>query len=204
MRIHLGIRHPLVRYGITQVLKDVFELHYLVVSESEPEWRSAMKKYAFDLVILHEDLYEMSIPEVFFISNGLMDDQYLKILMHTSLEGRHRSLFLERQVEGVFHEKADIDQLMKFFDKILQGDRIDLSFSFEESGLIEGQENPLTEREEEIFQLKVKGFSVNETAKKLMIAPKTVENHRRNIKKKLGVKKGQDWYDWAKRLNYIR
>ncbi|WP_069364530.1 LuxR C-terminal-related transcriptional regulator [Salisediminibacterium beveridgei] len=202
MRIHLGIRHPLVRYGITQVLKDVFDLHYLVVSESESEWRSAMKKYAFDLIILHEDLYEMSIPEVFFTSNGLINEQYLKILIHTSAEGRHQTLFREYQVEGVFHEEVDIDQLMQFFDKVRQGERINLSQSGQ--GFLEDDEHPLTEREEEIFQLKVKGFSVNETARKLMIAPKTVENHRRNVKKKLGVKKGQDWYDWAKRLHYIR
>jgi DNA-binding NarL/FixJ family response regulator len=45
----------------------------------------------------------------------------------------------------------------------------------------------LSEREREVFELVVRGFSNTEVAKELCISPKTVETHRMHIHKKLGV-----------------
>ncbi|NLC54034.1 MAG: response regulator transcription factor, partial [Firmicutes bacterium] len=45
----------------------------------------------------------------------------------------------------------------------------------------------LTPREVELLQLIVKGFKNREIAERMMIALKTVENHRANIMKKLNV-----------------
>ncbi|ADI00007.1 helix-turn-helix transcriptional regulator [Salisediminibacterium selenitireducens] len=205
MRIHLGVRHPLVRYGITQVLKDVYDVTYMVSSETEGEWHQAMSKFAFDLVLLHEDLYETSIPQAFFPLDRPEAAPYLKLIMYRKEQGQQQLLFDDHLVDGIFHEEADIDQLMLYFDRVRKGERLKLSSVFDDAlDVNNGKGTPLTAREEEVFQLKVKGFSVNDTAKKLTVSPKTVENHRRNIKKKLSIKKGQDWYDWAKRIGYIR
>ncbi len=46
----------------------------------------------------------------------------------------------------------------------------------------------LTEREQEIIRLIAKELSTNQIAAKLFISPATVETHRHNILKKLGVK----------------
>ena len=48
--------------------------------------------------------------------------------------------------------------------------------------------NQLTEREIEIIRLISKELSSQEIAENLFIAPKTVESHRHNIMKKLGLK----------------
>jgi DNA-binding NarL/FixJ family response regulator len=48
--------------------------------------------------------------------------------------------------------------------------------------------NQLTEREIDIIKLIVNELSSNAIAEKLFIAPKTVETHRHNILRKLGVK----------------
>lgn len=205
MRIHLGVRHPLVRYGITQVLKDVYDVTYMVSSETEAEWHQAMTKFDFDLVLLHEDLYETSIPQAFLTKDPSEQKRCMKLIMYRTDQGQPQQLFDDNLVDGMFHEEADIDQLMLYFDRIRKGERLKLSGVFDEALDQNGGDlTPLTAREEDVFQLKVKGFSVQDTAKKLTISPKTVENHRRNIKKKLSIKKGQDWYDWAKRLGYIR
>jgi len=45
----------------------------------------------------------------------------------------------------------------------------------------------LTAREQQIFRLLVEGISAKEISKKLFISPKTVENHRGNILKKLNL-----------------
>ena len=45
----------------------------------------------------------------------------------------------------------------------------------------------LTNREQEIMALLAEGLSVNQIADKLFISSKTVENHRSNIMRKLGL-----------------
>jgi len=45
----------------------------------------------------------------------------------------------------------------------------------------------LTNREQQVFRLLVEGALVKEIAEKLFISPKTVENHRGNIMKKLNI-----------------
>jgi DNA-binding NarL/FixJ family response regulator len=45
----------------------------------------------------------------------------------------------------------------------------------------------LTNREQQVFRLLVEGVLVKEIAEKLFISPKTVENHRGNIMKKLNI-----------------
>jgi len=46
----------------------------------------------------------------------------------------------------------------------------------------------LTSREREILLLSVQGFSNNEIAKRLYISPRTVETHRTNLMRKLGLR----------------
>ena len=45
----------------------------------------------------------------------------------------------------------------------------------------------LTNREQQVFRLLVEGVLVKEIAEKLFISPKTVENHRGSIMKKLNI-----------------
>lgn len=46
----------------------------------------------------------------------------------------------------------------------------------------------LSRREGEIFRLSIKGETAKEIARKLFVSPKTVDTHRGNIKRKLGVR----------------
>jgi len=64
----------------------------------------------------------------------------------------------------------------------------------------EDERQDLSKREEEVFHMKVRGYTVKETAALLNISPKTVENHRRNIRKKLNIVKNNEWYDWGKQF----
>ena len=61
----------------------------------------------------------------------------------------------------------------------------------------------LTPREQEIMRLLAEGFSVKEVAEKLFISPKTVENHRSNIMRKLGLHSTLELVRYAARLGLI-
>ncbi len=51
----------------------------------------------------------------------------------------------------------------------------------------------LTKREIEVFEMSCKGMTAKEIAGKLFIAKRTVDNHRYNIRKKLGIKRDDDF-----------
>ena len=61
----------------------------------------------------------------------------------------------------------------------------------------------LSEREQQIFRLVAEGNSTNQIAEVLCVSPKTVEKHRTNIMKKLGLKDRLDVVKYAVRIGII-
>ena len=61
----------------------------------------------------------------------------------------------------------------------------------------------LTPREQEVMRLLAEGFAVREIAEKLYISPKTVENHRSNLMRKLGLQNAIELVRYAARLGLI-
>ena len=57
--------------------------------------------------------------------------------------------------------------------------------------------NPLTEREREVLQHVARGYPYREIGEQLHIAPKTVENHVRNILDKLHLNRKQELIRYA-------
>ena len=61
----------------------------------------------------------------------------------------------------------------------------------------------LTPREREVLALLAEGLTAKETAAKLFISPKTVENHRANIMKKLDQHTTVELVRYCARLGII-
>jgi len=61
----------------------------------------------------------------------------------------------------------------------------------------------LTRREQQIMRLLAEGIDVSEIAARCFISPKTVENHRTSIMKKLGLKKEAQLVRYAARIGLI-
>lgn len=61
----------------------------------------------------------------------------------------------------------------------------------------------LTPREQEVMVLLAEGLSANQIAEKLFISPKTVENHRSNIMRKLGLHSTIELVRYAAKLGLI-
>ncbi len=61
----------------------------------------------------------------------------------------------------------------------------------------------LTRREQQIMRLLAEGIDVGEIAARCFISPKTVENHRTSIMKKLGLKKEAQLVRYAARIGLI-
>ena len=55
----------------------------------------------------------------------------------------------------------------------------------------------LSDREREILRLTARGFTARQTADKLSLAPRTIENYRARLREKLGLRERSDWVDLA-------
>jgi DNA-binding NarL/FixJ family response regulator len=61
----------------------------------------------------------------------------------------------------------------------------------------------LTAREQEVLRMLAEGMTAREVAAQLFISPKTVENHRTNLMKKLGLHSTVELIRYAARLGLI-
>jgi DNA-binding NarL/FixJ family response regulator len=98
-------------------------------------------------------------------------------------------------VRGYVPKSARLSELRQAVDAVAAGDTW-FSDSFQKAMAdaltapesdVDAKGSTLTEREKEIAILLAKSFSSKEVAVKLDISAKTVENHRTNLMRKLGV-----------------
>ena len=61
----------------------------------------------------------------------------------------------------------------------------------------------LSQREREVLQLSAEGYSYGEIAERLVISPRTVETHRTNVMRKLGLTTVPDMVRYAIRRGLI-
>ncbi|WP_319780748.1 response regulator transcription factor [Maridesulfovibrio sp.] len=70
-------------------------------------------------------------------------------------------------------------------------------FFMHRKSMSDGSYSELTPREREIMQLLARDYSVKEVAERLFISPRTVENHRSNLMRKLGLKSTIEFIRYA-------
>ncbi|MFA9556562.1 response regulator transcription factor [Evansella sp. AB-rgal1] len=205
MKLLVGIEHELLRNGLIQLLKDVEPIEYMTLVSSTEEFIEAARTYHFDMVIIDVNIRGAGGWRSIVTILELFPPSAKKLFMYNEKQREIEELYRRREIEGLFYEKASLEQLMDFFQRILEGERLYLSSDTQSGNSIEGSHEgfDLTKREEEVFYMKVRGYTVKDTAKILKISPKTVENHRRNIRKKLHIQTNSEWFVWGKRLGAL-
>ena len=202
-RILIVDDHAVVRRGVRSLL------------EAQPEWeivgeastgRTALEmveREMPDVVVLDLSLPELHGLEVTRrIRSSFPSVAVLVLTMHQSEE-------LARQVRDAgaraFVLKSDADQdLVKAVEALRLGDTF---FSATVAGaVIDGHERPMhvTPREREIIQLVAEGQSTKEIAAQLDISIKTVESHRTNIMRKLGLRSMSEMVRFAIRNGIVQ
>ncbi|MBE3594615.1 MAG: response regulator transcription factor [Candidatus Carbobacillus altaicus] len=199
--------HAIVRDGLEQLLTDAFLLDEVVFAADGAEALRLAFQIEPELVLL-----DLSLPGGV---NGLSVLQELrKVLpkgkivvfsMYDEIEYVRRAYSLG--ADGYIDKGQKAESIIEHLKLILQGQKsfiVPLDVLQETAEGEEGHAGlPLTTREKDIFVLTVLGHSQKEIAEKLSISPKTVENHRSNISKKLGTHKKSDWLMLAKRYQLL-
>lgn len=184
--------HPIVLNGLKAMIENLDE-YELVAALLDP---TLVINYlnSFEIDLLVTDLEMPQMHGIELIKQVKKKSPKIKILVLTMLGERSKlDEAVSLGVDGYLLKDSDKDEFV-FALKSIFRDKQFFSSSLIETGLL-NQEKPkpdaiddgLTEREMQVLKLVAEGFSNNEIAERLFLSPKTIDNHRTNIMRKLEV-----------------
>lgn len=179
--------HPLVAEGIRAILETYDDIE---IAGTLPNGREAVERVTAldpDVVLL-----DLNMPQV----NGLTatelilerrpDTRILILSMHDTPE--YVSTALSHGAMGYILKDVPTEEVKLAIDTVMRGDRyLCTGASACLTPVAEGGREPLTSREQTILLELAQGRSNKEVAIALDISVRTVETHRKNIKRKLGI-----------------
>ena len=183
--------HPVIRHGVTSVLKKQPDMHVVGESDTAATALPLIKELKPDVAILDITMTGISGIDLIPYVKALSEDTTIIIYsMHQSPDIIYRSF--KAGAKGYVLKADEIRDLFKAIREAVQG-RIFLSKSLPqnmEEQLLSGDTEKgalsiLSPREYEIANLLAQGMTPDEIGETLFISPKTVRVHRTNIMHKL-------------------
>lgn len=195
IRVILADDHTLVRAGIRRILEA--QPGFEVVAEA-PDGQAALdaaRRVEADVLVL--DLNMAGLDGIEVLAAVKADRPGLKVVVLTMHAGRE---YVSRAIEGgadaYLLKDSAVQDLAAAIEAVLAG-RPYYSPAVQQqmTELLRGGGTParagivgLTDREREVLALVARGLSTKEIATSLHISTRTVETHRANLMRKLGVK----------------
>lgn len=193
--------HDLIREGIKTILRN--RIDYKVVGEATngEEVVDQAKQLKPDVLLLDITMPKRSGLDVLEqVHRVSPDTKVIIISVHRS--HLYITKALKSGVKGYLHKDNATEDLLPALKRVTTGGTYLSSVVSEyltdqlaqESGKAPAPQPTaaLTERETDIVRLVVEGKTAREIAKLLFISPRTVENHKQAILKKLGLHKTSD------------
>ena len=181
--------HPFVREGVKSHLERNTPHDVVAECSTGIEALNAVRKLIPDLLIIDLRLPEMDGLEV--IRRVNQEFPLLKIIvlsMHSG--GAYVTRAIRHGAQGYILKSSDISDLSTAVESVLGGGRFfspGVSSYVSEDGQLHDQYDDLTSREREVLQLVAEGKTAPDIKDILFISVRTVEKHRSNLMKKLGL-----------------
>jgi DNA-binding NarL/FixJ family response regulator len=187
--------HPIVRQGLRHLLEAESEFRVVGEAEDGIEALQLIERLKPDILVL-----DMMMPSL----NGLEVLRRIKNIspitrtIILSMQSADAYVFesLKNGAVGYVLKETGPSELVNAVHEVIQGNqylsaklskRLQTSVQRIMDTLSDAYET-LTAREREILQMTAEGRTSQEIGDKLMISPRTVEIHRRNLTNKLGIK----------------
>ena len=187
--------HPLFRKGVIQLFSDEPDIEVRGEADSSHTALDAIRRQKFDIAIVDLGLGggANGIELTKMIKAEQPELPILVVSMHD--EALYAERALRAGARGYVMKREAADSILNAIRGVLSGEiytspsmtKRMLLTHIQGGGTARSAVEHLTDRELEIFQLIGEGRDMREIAGQLHLSKKTVEAHRANIKKKLGV-----------------
>lgn len=182
-RIVIADDHAFVAQGMTAVFGSIPNIEIAGIASNGIEAIALVKKHQPDCAILDLGMPGANGLEAFIEAKRWSPATKFAIVTGSATSALFREL-VDAGIDGIFLKNAPIDQICDGILRILEGNKI---FADEVMKAIETspQGAKLTARELEVLQNIARGKSNREIAEALNISPKTIDNHRANLMRKM-------------------
>jgi DNA-binding NarL/FixJ family response regulator len=204
-RILIVDDHPMIRAGIAGMLSRENDMEVCGDASDADEAIAQVTRLKPDLVILDISLKSgngLDVIKRLGASSRSKSASGVRILVHSMYED---SLYAERVLQagamGFINKQEPPEVLLTAIRQVLAG-KVYLSPQLTDRLLhravghrMQHSVDPvtlLTDREMQVFQLIGKATQTRRIAEQLFVSVHTIETHRENIKKKLGIKSGPE------------
>ncbi|MCG7492732.1 response regulator transcription factor [Thalassobius sp. Cn5-15] len=179
--------HPMVAEGIQSILESYDDIEVLGTFQSGRAIIDAVEELQPDVILMDlnmPDVGGLSATEI--ILERSPDTRILILSMHDSRE--YISTALAHGAMGYVLKDVPTEEIKTAVDTVMGGDRYLCTGAQGALDPSEGKSrDALTGREQTILLQLAQGKSNKEVAQALEISVRTVETHRKNIKRKLGI-----------------
>ena len=187
IRVLLADDHPMVVDGIRSCLEVYDHIDVIGTAENGRQAFEKSRADAPDIVLMDINMPEMNgLDTADLFRDQLPDVKLLFLSMHDSREYISRAV--QCGARGYVLKDVPTVEIVTAIEAVNNGGTY-FSSGVSEILLSDGgaAESPLTDREQAILRLVAEGMSNKLIARHLDISLRTVETHRRNIKRKLDV-----------------
>lgn len=206
--------HPLFREGLKTIINR--DRNYSVVAEAGngKEGITLGKQHEPDIMLVDISMPgKNGIQMIRDLKDNLPDTRFIIISMHS--EADYIVEAFRAGASGYMVKESAASNLIKGLDTVARGELfLDDALSQEvvfkllqaKGSTEEERQDPystLTSREQEVMRMLAEGLTTKDVAAKLYISPKTVENHRTNLMKKLGLQSTVELIRYSARLGLI-
>ncbi|NVL89887.1 MAG: response regulator transcription factor [Desulfobacterales bacterium] len=206
--------HPLFREGLKAIIERNARFEVVGEAGTGRAGLQVARKLKPDLVVVDISLPDQSgIQLTRQIRDCLSDTRVMVVSMHSKINyiteafqaGATGYVVKESAADRLVHGLETVSKGEYFLDSSISHKVVEklMKFPEKEVKITDTEYGSLTPREQEVLRLLAEGLSTKETAEKLFISPKTVENHRANIMKKLGLHSTIELVRYAARLGLI-
>jgi DNA-binding NarL/FixJ family response regulator len=196
-KIVIADDHAMVREGVKNLIKQNRDYEVVAEATNGKEAIALYEKHSPDLLIMDISMPDMNGMEV---SKELLEKNEAANIIILSMfdDEEYVSRCLEIGVKGYVIKNESGSELDYAIKSVLQGKNYfsrqaqNVIFKKYSHNIVRKKQAEevirLTNREQEVAKLIVQGLSSSEIADKLILSQRTVDTHRANLMKKIGVK----------------
>lgn len=194
-QILLADEHLLVRSAISSLIETFDKMTVVAEAGSEQQLIKEAARYPIDVALIDAAVISSKGLESLGQLRDICPDIHVIVLSTYSSDTFIRRLF-EEGVYGFLHKNAHVNDLKMAIQKAALGERFVFTAlepeEFVDAASVVGaasmHENPLTTRQREVLTLVASGFRSKAIADQLNVSIKTIETHRADIMRRLGVR----------------